>query len=339
MKMPDLSLYKVDLDTPQPNGRNGESPRTAFTKYNDALDEIGGGFVEQEEGKGLSTNDYTSQERNKLNGIATEATKNQTDAHLLDRANHTGTQSHETITGLGTAATADVTTSTTDSTVGRVLRVGDNGFGRNVITVPVGGNNFNNPEFNRGLSISLSDGSNLQQIPPTFYDGRTNVLSFGQDAYPAQILAQDDRLAFRAGSATSFNTQPFRTIYHTGNVVGAVSQAGGVPTGAILNAGVGPNGRWARHANGDLFIHRRILVSNVVGGVRVGILVTLPVELLQTAGFTGASVNVVSPSGTDQFQIQQLCINQHSTTQVKLMFLTDTPQSYEFTIILHARWY
>ncbi|WP_336918681.1 hypothetical protein [Vibrio cholerae] len=41
--MPDLSLYKVDLDTPQPNGRKGESPRSAFTKYNDLIDELEGG--------------------------------------------------------------------------------------------------------------------------------------------------------------------------------------------------------------------------------------------------------------------------------------------------------
>ncbi|WP_162813009.1 hypothetical protein [Vibrio cholerae] len=36
-KMPDLSIYKVNLDTPQPDGRKGESPRVAFTKYNDLV--------------------------------------------------------------------------------------------------------------------------------------------------------------------------------------------------------------------------------------------------------------------------------------------------------------
>ena len=33
-------------------------------------------FVAQESGKGLSTNDYTTTEKNKLNGIASGATKN-----------------------------------------------------------------------------------------------------------------------------------------------------------------------------------------------------------------------------------------------------------------------
>ena len=39
--MADFSLYQVDLDTPQPNGRKGESPRAAFTKYNDFLAALG----------------------------------------------------------------------------------------------------------------------------------------------------------------------------------------------------------------------------------------------------------------------------------------------------------
>lgn len=43
--MTDLSLYKVDLDTPQPNGRKGESPRSAFTKYNDLVTQLEGGVV------------------------------------------------------------------------------------------------------------------------------------------------------------------------------------------------------------------------------------------------------------------------------------------------------
>lgn len=49
-------------------------------------------------GKGLSTNDYTTAEQSKLSGIAPSATANSSDATLLSRANHTGTQSADTIT-------------------------------------------------------------------------------------------------------------------------------------------------------------------------------------------------------------------------------------------------
>src|SRR5690606_9849390 len=43
--------------------------------------------------------------KSKLDGIQAGATANQTDAYLLNRANHTGTQAASTITGLATVAT------------------------------------------------------------------------------------------------------------------------------------------------------------------------------------------------------------------------------------------
>ncbi len=57
-------------------------------------------------GKGLSTNDYTTAEKTKLAGIATGATANSTDAVLLARANHTGTQAISTVSGLQAALDA-----------------------------------------------------------------------------------------------------------------------------------------------------------------------------------------------------------------------------------------
>ena len=56
-----------------------------------------------------------SSAKTKLDGIAAGATANQTDAYLLARANHTGTQSYTTITGLGTLATQSGTFSGTSS--------------------------------------------------------------------------------------------------------------------------------------------------------------------------------------------------------------------------------
>lgn len=54
--------------------------------------------VDKETGKALSSNDYTTGEKSKLQFIAQQATKNQADAYLVDRVNHTGTQSLDTTT-------------------------------------------------------------------------------------------------------------------------------------------------------------------------------------------------------------------------------------------------
>lgn len=54
--------------------------------------------VDKVVGKGLSTEDYSTAEKSKLAGVAAGATANSSDATLLARANHTGTQSADTIT-------------------------------------------------------------------------------------------------------------------------------------------------------------------------------------------------------------------------------------------------
>lgn len=55
---------------------------------------------------GSTAKQFTATEKSKLSGIASGATANDTDANLKNRANHTGTQSVSTITGLASVATS-----------------------------------------------------------------------------------------------------------------------------------------------------------------------------------------------------------------------------------------
>lgn len=77
--------------------------------------------VDKDGSKVLSDNNYTNAERVKLANIGDSASN--------DRSKHTGTQAVSTITGLGSAATATVTTTPVDTTTGRLLKVGDFGVG------------------------------------------------------------------------------------------------------------------------------------------------------------------------------------------------------------------
>lgn len=63
--------------------------------------------VDKDGTKVLSTNDYTTPEKTKLSGIATGATANSSDATLLNRANHTGTQLAATISDFATAVSGN----------------------------------------------------------------------------------------------------------------------------------------------------------------------------------------------------------------------------------------
>lgn len=56
------------------------------------------------------TNEFTDADENKLDGIEAGATANSTDAHLLNRVNHTGTQAISTVAGLQGALDGKVNT-------------------------------------------------------------------------------------------------------------------------------------------------------------------------------------------------------------------------------------
>lgn len=99
-----------------PHGIGGDDNRTAMTKINENFAELyaggggggDGGFTGTAEDiktlyeSNSDTNALTNELLIKLQGIAAEATKNNTDAFLRNRANHTGEQSISTITGLRT---------------------------------------------------------------------------------------------------------------------------------------------------------------------------------------------------------------------------------------------
>lgn len=75
--------------SPSPDGNVPQTDLVTALGINNKVDKV--------EGKQLSTEDYTNQEKLKLAAIAPQATQNQTDAYLLSRANHTGTQTASTI--------------------------------------------------------------------------------------------------------------------------------------------------------------------------------------------------------------------------------------------------
>lgn len=149
-------------------------------------------------------------DKTKLNGIATGATANSTDATLLARANHTGTQAASTITGLATVATS--------------------GAYADLSGLP-----------------SLFDGtwSSLTGKPSTFAPAA--------HTHPASEIS-DSTAAGRA-VLTAADAAAQRTALGLGSaavaaILGTVSQSGGVPTGAITEAGSNANGSYVRWADG-----------------------------------------------------------------------------------------
>lgn len=129
--------------------------------------------VDKVSGKGLSDENYTLAEKNKLAGIATGATKNDTDANLKNRANHTGTQPSSTIsdfantvrktvlTGLSTATNAAITTTDTVlSALGKLQKqISDN---LSTLTSHIG--NKSNPHGTTKSHVGLGNVDNTSDL-------------------------------------------------------------------------------------------------------------------------------------------------------------------------------
>lgn len=161
------------------NDGNGQDLRSGGQVINDNFDELdrrttaaqstADAAQPKQAGKGLSANDFNNTLKAKLDGVAVGATANSSDAALVNRGNHTGTQLASTISNfaasvrdtllagivftnvtavlatdsilvaigklqakintLGTAAFAVLVSSNVDGTVGRVLTVGAHGLG------------------------------------------------------------------------------------------------------------------------------------------------------------------------------------------------------------------
>lgn len=79
-----------------PQGETGPMGPQGTTDYNDLTNKPGNATTSAD---GF----MSSADKSKLNGIASGATANDTDANLKNRANHTGTQATSTITGLDAA--------------------------------------------------------------------------------------------------------------------------------------------------------------------------------------------------------------------------------------------
>lgn len=94
----------ANLEIFDPNVGSGEDGKATHDDYSKISERnfnvLNSEKVEVELGKGLTSNDFTNDDKSKLDGVADEATKNHSDLYLLSRENHTGFQSIDTISGL-----------------------------------------------------------------------------------------------------------------------------------------------------------------------------------------------------------------------------------------------
>lgn len=105
-----------DISKPVSNAQSA-AISNAISAINYPVDSVNGAtgtivLSQDDIADGTTYKQYSATEKTKLAGIASNATANGSDSSLLDRANHTGTQTASTISDFSTAADARITAAT-----------------------------------------------------------------------------------------------------------------------------------------------------------------------------------------------------------------------------------
>jgi hypothetical protein len=172
---------------------------------------------------------------------------------------------------LGTAAAANITTSATDTTAGRLWANSVNGmFGLGASTT------------NFGVT---ADATGLADIPVTSFFVHSGAGKPGD----APIAGSNQGAGVKIGGGADWNAViwaglqvnrwfgrvapssgdagPWCEFVHNLNLLGTVSQSDGIPTGAVIQRGSNANGAFVRFADGTLICTHRIdLGSRITAG-------------------------------------------------------------------------
>lgn len=104
--------------------------------------------------------------------------------------------------------------------------------------------------------------SGAPNSPPNFPSGivLTLEITTGTDVRCAQFFQSTNEQVYIRHKVPG-TPSAWREIFHTGNIVGTVSESGGVPTGSIIERGSNANGQYTKFADGSLLCYRNIQLT------------------------------------------------------------------------------
>ena len=145
-----------------------------------------------------------------------------------------------------------------DATSGKVLEVGSFGLGV-VNTTRLDDCNDTSIESINGYFVVDSNASNAPQSGSGFLWNQ----DWTSSAYRRQMYcgASNNAIYYRTMSAGTWGD--WHEVFHQANIVGALSQSAGVPTGAIIGWGANANGYYVKFADGTMICYGLITLGGI----------------------------------------------------------------------------
>lgn len=195
-------------------------------------------------------------------------------------------------------------------------------------------------KVNKGLA-----GDTASLVFQTGFSGRAEMGLTGSDAFAVKV--SDDGTVFRTaisvGPATGIPdlragaTVDGRLIYSRGNVVGAVTQLAGAPTGAVVERGSGPHGEFMKLACGTLACWRAGLSAPTVGTAEGALFRSGDVTWTYPASFAAAPV--VTGSAEDGGVWVTAALPGTANCTLRLMAATSRVTATGFRTMAIGRWF
>lgn len=127
--------------------------------------------------------------------------------------------------------------------------------------------------------------------------------------------------------------------FRRGNILGTVSQSGGIPSGAIIERGSNANGEYVRFADGtqECYIPGYLFLLDVTANLEAVRSWTYP------APFTGnvpvANVSIQNVSSTHAYTVSKLAMNSVGLTSADISMIASTSQTYRIGVTVRGRWF
>jgi hypothetical protein len=252
----------------------------------------------------------------------------------------TGAVQRMVLTSTGLLTGSVVTQTALDTTTGRLTKVGDFGIGGGIGGVP---------------DIIVADIDAIT-TPAGFYQttsGTTGVFPVGESFFGQLIVFRYNNLNFtqiwmsalgdtlytrryRSPDVPAFS--PWRPLFSRHNILGAVSQVAGVPTGRVIERGSNANGEFVRFADGtQICTHTDLSAANAdtADGAlfrSANVLWTFPATFI-----AAPAVNPAQASDTDCFVSSQT----PTTTNVNARVRSTVTKAgaITFGLVATGRWF
>jgi hypothetical protein len=178
----------------------------------------------------------------------------------------------------------------------------------------------------------------------TGFSGRAEMGLAGSDGFAVRVSADGAtfRTALSVTAATGVPdlragaTVDGRAIFTRGNVLGSVSQTGGVPAGAVLERGAGANGEFLRLADGTLICWRAGLQAPAVSTAEGALWRSADVTWTYPAAFAAAPV--VTGSAEEAGVWVTAALPGTGSCGLRLMAAVSRAGAVPFRVMAVGRW-